>query len=275
MTWTREACAKVNWTLEILGKRPDGFHELRSWFLPLALADSLGAESSASTTLVVQGTDLPADENNLVLRADAAWRNAGGEAPSLAWHLQKNIPVAAGLGGGSSDAAAALLLLQDAANLALPTEVLVSVAACLGSDVPFFLSAEGAELRGGRGEQCLATAPLLGQALVLAWPDFPVSTAQVFSVWRGEKETSALVDLEFPVIPGPNDLVSAAQTAFPALVGFAETLRIFGPFLQSGSGGAHFLPCATAKEAEDCSIQMQAAGLQVVVTQTREARQPC
>ena len=277
--WVCKAFAKINWTLEVLRKRPDGYHELRSWFLPLSLADSLGATPASKTSLRVESSSalgaLHCDANNLVLCADSAWRAAGGEAPLLAWHLEKRIPVASGLGGGSSDAAAALFLLQKAAISPLRPNTLTSVAAELGSDVPFFLSAEQAELRTGRGELVLATAPLPLQALVLSWPPFPVSTAAVFAQWQGQAANSASEAAELPLTPGDNALVAAAHLAFPELVGFVASLRKFGPFVQSGSGGAHFLPCATRREADRISSSMQAAGMQTLVTQTREEPQSC
>ena len=277
--WTREAYAKINWTLEVLSKRADGYHELRSWFLPLSLSDSLSATPAPNTSLKVESSpelgDLNCDANNLVLLADAAWRAAGGEAPLLAWRLEKRIPVASGLGGGSSDAAAALYLLQETANLALSPQTLALVASELGSDVPFFLTANQAELRGGRGELILATRPLPIQAFVLSWPPFSVSTAEVFAQWRGEAACSAPEVAELPVTPGDNALVAAAQLAFPQLEPFVALLREFGAFVQSGSGGAHFLACATVGEAERISSSTQAAGMQALATQTREVPQPC
>jgi len=108
--------AKLNWTLEILGRRADGFHELRSWFVAVGLFDTLSLEPQQETsTLTVDGpmsVGIPSDRRNLILKADALWRASGGDAPYCAWHLQKHIPAAGGLGGGSGNAAAALLLLQ-------------------------------------------------------------------------------------------------------------------------------------------------------------------
>ena len=94
---------KVNWSLRVLGRREDGFHELRSWFVRLDGGDRL-AWQEGSTGLNLAGSDgegVPQDSSNLVLRADAAWRAAGGVAPTWAWTLEKRLPPGSGLGAGS------------------------------------------------------------------------------------------------------------------------------------------------------------------------------
>ena len=104
---------KVNWSLEVLGRRPDGFHELRSWFLGLDGGDLL-SWSPGPSRVQVDGPDsarVPSGPSNLVLQADQAWRASGGEAATLLWRIGKFLPAGSGLGAGSADAAAVLHVL--------------------------------------------------------------------------------------------------------------------------------------------------------------------
>ena len=157
MPVVRVAPAKLNLTLAVLGRRPDGYHDLHSVMVPLALADllSLAPAASGADRLHVSGSDLSAGPDNLVLRAVAALRarlgRAGETLPPLAIRLEKRIPLAAGLGGGSSDAAAAIDGALEAWGLDLDPDTRAGVAAAVGSDVPFFL-AGGPALVSGRGE---------------------------------------------------------------------------------------------------------------------------
>ena len=154
------APAKVNLTLEILGKRPDGYHEIASVMQTIDLADRVRLERANDIELHVGGVTaagVPADPaRDLAYRAAVALRNEGGRALGARIGLEKRIPAGMGLGGGSTDAAAVLRGLDRLWGLDLGTERLSRVAADLGSDVPFFLHG-GAALSTGRGE---VTAPL-------------------------------------------------------------------------------------------------------------------
>ena len=153
----RVAPAKLNLTLAVLGRRPDGYHDLHSVMAPLALADlvSLAPAASGPDRLHVTGSDLSAGPDNLVLRAVGTLRarlgRLGETLPPLAIRLEKRIPLAAGLGGGSSDAAAAIDGALEAWGLDLDSGARAGVAAAVGSDVPFFF-AGGPALISGRGE---------------------------------------------------------------------------------------------------------------------------
>lgn len=270
--------AKLNWDLRVLGRRADGYHELRSWFVALGWWDELTAApeaGAAASSLAVRGpaaSGVPADAENLVLRAEAAWRAAFPERaralPALRWRLQKEIPHAAGLGGGSANAAGALVLLErmaaaaekvavpDGAGESLaPRATLAEIARGLGSDVAFFLEHAGlAELRGGRGEILLARAPLPAPWFVVAVPDCAVSTAAVYAALGAAAWTATPhVEPDAPVppaLPGPNELAAAAAQVQPALISFSDALREHGPFLMTGSGSAFFAPCADAAAAQ-------------------------
>jgi len=251
--------AKVNWTLRVLGRRPDGFHELRSWFVAVGLTDRLEARpapDASGSTLRVGGPaagEAGPEVRNLILAAEAAWRRAGGGAPPVAWKLEKHIPAGAGLGGGSSDAAGALRCLEALARRPLGAAACARVALEIGSDVPFFLSGGGAELRGGRGELPLASALPPEGVVVLAVPPFSVSTRAVYQRLSAPPVPPATSSPEaglFPPRPGPNDLEPAAVEAFPELRAFAAALREQAPFHLSGSGGAHFAFLREPNEAQ-------------------------
>src|SRR5215468_5926176 len=104
--------AKINLTLEILGRRPDGYHDLASWFIPVALYDVLTIEPSTQFEFMSDSPDLAGDETNLVVRALNLFLGATGSNRQYQIEVEKGIPISAGLGGGSSDAAATLLLLN-------------------------------------------------------------------------------------------------------------------------------------------------------------------
>ena len=166
---TVQAPAKVNLTLEVLGKRPDGYHEIASVMQTISLFDILTFSPSDEVKVT---TDVPEleGEDNLVYRAAMLLRDTSGVSAGAEIHLDKQIPLAAGLGGGSSDAAATLLGLDRLWSLGLGEEELKELAAQLGSDVPFFVTG-GIALVGGRGERVsnVKTPPTLW--LVLAFPD--------------------------------------------------------------------------------------------------------
>ena len=184
----RSAAAKVNLGLHVLRRRPDGFHDLATVFLPIGWADRLSGRPGPEIALTTGDHGLPTDSSNLVVRAALALRQWAGD-PTLGatLHLEKHVPYGAGLGGGSSDAAAALHLLTDLWGLDVPEAAFHEIALGLGSDVPFFL--DGVPAHGaGRGEHL---APLLDAEgrpyrcpfwLVVAVPDVHVSTADAFAL---------------------------------------------------------------------------------------------
>ena len=148
---TLRAYAKVNLTLEVLGKRPDGYHTIASILQTLDLADTLTLERSSTLHLECSSAEL-ATEENLAYRAARLLQETVGRSPGARIHLAKGIPVAAGVGGGSSDAAATLLGLNRLWDLGLGMDPLHELAMMLGFDVPFFLQG-GTAQADGRGER--------------------------------------------------------------------------------------------------------------------------
>lgn len=163
--------AKVNLTLEILGRYPNGYHRISSVMQTISLSDILSISPAHEISFDCDQPSLGGPDN-LVLRAASLIKETSGYAGGAHLTLEKRIPEAAGLGGGSSDAAAALVGLNEAWDLRLPPEKLMEMASVLGSDVPFFVLG-GAAVAEGRGEQ-LTPLPALGQLwLVLLHP--PIS----------------------------------------------------------------------------------------------------
>jgi len=178
------APAKLNPFLRVLGRRRDGYHDVETLVLPITLADAVRASPAEDLSLVVAGDragDVPSGEENLVLRAARALREACGTDRGAALLLAKRVPVAAGLGGGSADAAAAIRALRDLWGCALGDEELLGLAASVGSDVPALLVG-GPVVARGRGERvepvevsrtwwAVATASGVPTADAYAWWD--------------------------------------------------------------------------------------------------------
>src|SRR5438105_1630674 len=152
MTLEKQSPCKVNLLLNILGKRPDGFHELETVMHPVDVFDRLTfARGSQGVQLTCSEPSLPTDSRNLVHRAATSFLQAAKINDGVRLHLEKRIPLAAGLGGGSGNAATTLLGLNELFGGPLGPEQLQILAASLGSDIPFFLQGKPA-LATGRGE---------------------------------------------------------------------------------------------------------------------------
>lgn len=188
--------AKINWILKILGRRPDGFHELRTVLQTVSLCDQLSFERTTGSglELEVYGREAPADESNLICKAAELLRPSARRPGGVRVALKKQIPLGAGLGGGSSNAAVALMALDQLWDCRCSREQLQRFAAQLGSDVPFFLLG-GMAKASGRGE-ILHPLPDLGQAqsLLLLYPGVEISAAHAYSLgnWSRWDEASVL-----------------------------------------------------------------------------------
>src|SRR5262245_48027189 len=170
------ALAKINLDLRVLGKRPDGYHELRTIFQTISLADHLEIEFSAARKTVIELDDPLGIADNLVTRATQLVMQALRVSGRVTIRLRKRIPVGAGVGGGSSDAAAILLALPALAGKVLSLPVACEIAQKLGSDVPFFL--QGGTAAGiGRGSEVFPLPDFPRRWGLLIAPGFPVSTA--------------------------------------------------------------------------------------------------
>ena len=160
------AYAKVNLFLDVLGKFPDGYHELVTLFERVDLADELTLDvvPGGGIELVCDHRGIPVDDSNLIVRAVRGYREVSGWSDGLKITLKKRIPIAAGLGGGSSDAAATLQGLQILSGGSLPHGRLVDIAKKLGADVAFFLSQVPWALGTGRGDKIQPLLMQIGRA---------------------------------------------------------------------------------------------------------------
>ena len=177
---TVEANAKINLTLDILGKRPDGFHEVAMVMQTIGLHDTLVMEKTErDIELSINVPWLKADEKNLAWRAAELMRQEYGIEGGVRIELTKRIPVAAGLAGGSADAAAVLKGMNDLYGLQLDEEKLCELGARLGSDIPFCIMG-GTMLATGRGEVLTRLSDMPETWVVLAKPRISVSTAWAY-----------------------------------------------------------------------------------------------
>ena len=178
---TINAPGKINLHLSVTGRRPDGYHLLSTLMVKLDLADVLTVTRAASgVRLFVRGADLSEGDDNLVVRAARMFFQAADISGGAEFHLEKNIPVAAGMGGGSSDAAAALEGLNRLYSEPLSRDRLAELGLSLGADVPFFIHPGASARAEGIGE-ILTPGPILPEVyFLLLNPGWPLSTAWVF-----------------------------------------------------------------------------------------------
>jgi 4-diphosphocytidyl-2-C-methyl-D-erythritol kinase len=235
------AHAKVNLFLRVLRRREDGFHEIETLIAPITLHDSLVIEPADGLQFYCDQPGLAGDAN-LVVRAARAFFAETDREPKVRLTLRKKIPHGAGLGGGSSDAAATLRGLNRFFDAQLSNETLSSLAAKLGSDVPFFLN-ETAATCSGRGE-IVMPAPLSASLdLLLLKPEFGVPSAWAYSRWHATRELASAIyePQKFAGITFANDLERPVFEKFVFLAQMKSWLRQqseVGAALMSGSGSA-------------------------------------
>jgi 4-diphosphocytidyl-2-C-methyl-D-erythritol kinase len=174
--------AKINLTLEIVGRRLDGYHDLATWMLPVGLYDMLEIDVEGVQSFESNVPELKGDSSNLAIRAAELFSRTAVADTCYHIRLEKAIPIGAGLGGGSSDAAATLLLLNKLHGSPLTSRELHGLAAELGSDVPFFLDARSAWCT-SRGEVMEPREFPRGLWIFLTKPGFGVSTAEAYSAY--------------------------------------------------------------------------------------------
>jgi 4-diphosphocytidyl-2-C-methyl-D-erythritol kinase len=286
-TLITRAPAKVNWTLEVLGRRPDGYHEIVSLLSTISLCDRLTLTPAPVWSVEVVAPEPLRSEllsgDNLVERALAALRAAAGpDLPAARLTLEKRIPTAAGLGGGSSDAAATLrLVVAHWRRVAGPTVAaalgrrLHAIAAGLGTDVPFFLRG-GTQLARGRGELLTALPVEPRRPLVLLVPPFvlPRKTARLYALLTPRQYTDgartarlaealAAGDEAALCREAGNAFDAVAEQAFPNLGRYRARLEEVcgGPAHLSGAGPALFACVPDAATARTAAERLRRMGL--------------
>ncbi|HEV2841974.1 MAG TPA: 4-(cytidine 5'-diphospho)-2-C-methyl-D-erythritol kinase [Chthoniobacterales bacterium] len=258
------APAKINLSLEIKGRREDGFHEIESLMTPIGLADRLTIERGESTGGIRFSCDdssLSNGTDNLVVRAAELFRKATKIEAGIEIALEKKIPHGAGLGGGSSDAATTLLGLNELFETRLDRKDLMALAAQIGSDVPFFILGSAATCR-GRGEIVEPAKLPMSFNLLLIKPDFGVPTPWAYQRWKSSRQLPGVdyapqnyCDVQFV-----NDLERPVFEKF-LLLGYLKTwLRLqpeAGAALLSGSGSTVFAVLREDADAEKLNARVR------------------
>jgi 4-diphosphocytidyl-2-C-methyl-D-erythritol kinase len=259
MPLEKKSPCKVNLLLNTLGKRADGFHELETVMQPVNLCDELSFErAGVGVQLTCSHPELPTDSKNLVHRAATSFLAAAKISDGIKIHLQKNLPLAGGIGGGSANAAVTFSALNELFGSPQTPEKLHELAAALGSDVPFFLHDQPA-LATGRGEKVklLENFPALrGKAFFLVHPGFGISTPWSYhnlarfpealngKAGRAKELVERLQTKNLAGAAGTfyNSLEAPAFDKFPVLELYQEFLRENGAevALMSGSGSTTF-----------------------------------
>ncbi|BAC88043.1 4-(cytidine 5'-diphospho)-2-C-methyl-D-erythritol kinase [Gloeobacter violaceus] len=283
------AAAKINLYLEILGVRPDNFHELVMVLQSVDLADTVTLRAAPTTRVSCSHPLVPNDRTNLAVRAVEVLQKHTGIDEGVEIVIEKRIPVASGLAGGSTDAAAVLAGLNVLWDLGLTQRQLQSLGAQIGSDIPFCVTG-GTALAMGRGEVLSPLPALKGVYLVLAkLADLQVSTAWAYQTYRREylsegtaprARTSALLSAVAsqevariaPLLH--NDLERAVLPAYPQVSALREHLVSAGALgaMMSGSGPAVFGLARDRAHAEAvCAVLAGEPGLELFVCKTQQA----
>jgi 4-diphosphocytidyl-2-C-methyl-D-erythritol kinase len=261
----QRAPAKINLSLDVLGRRSDGYHELRSVIQAISLYDVLVLQTGREESrVIVSDPAMTGSDYSLIDRAIAAMHEYAQVSTTITYKLLKRIPSAAGLGGGSSDAAAALLGMNRLLQLGLTRAQLAEIGAHLGSDVPFFLYG-GTALVEGRGERI---TPLEGRRqrwVLLANAGVPISTRMVFEALQPQDYSSrdasgvVLAGLRAGEITvGRNHLIGPVFRLFPTVRQIYEQLMALAPGRVglSGSGGTVFALFESRSEAEQAQASL-------------------
>lgn len=293
--------AKINLTLRVLGRRPDGYHDLRTVFQTVALHDTLTLTPRRGPFVLTCATpSVPLDDSNLIAKAAAAlWRAIGraGGAQGVAIALTKRIPLQAGLGGGSSNAAAALRALASLWRARLSEAELVALAASLGADVPFFLHG-GTALGVDRGDRMYPLPGFPPASVAIVLPDFGVSTADAYR-WFAEtraatsagaspieagkarrttrparsRATAAVLPAgwPYPAEETTNDLEPPVIRRYPEIGAIKRRLLQEGAAYaaMSGSGSAVFGLFSSQAAAERATRRCAREGWRTFVTRTK------
>lgn len=255
------ARAKLNLDLAVLGRRGDGFHDVRTTLQVIDLHDLIMLTPAQQTAFTTSGLPISNTKDNSVhnsvLLAHAALERAANRQLPTRIHLHKRIPPGSGMGGASSDAATALKAL---ATLHHITTDLNAIASALGADVPFFLTG-GTAIAEQRGDH-LTPIPTQPQWFALAWPGVELPTPDVYRAWD---------DIEPPRTDEANHLTQAAMRIEPRLKEFANALnshKAHSTWQMTGSGSAFFTRCPTQQAARDRTAELKSLKCWTAIAQT-------
>lgn len=247
------AQGKINLSLRVLSKEPDGYHSIETVFLRLALGDDVRLHIRAAARTLRCGVmrEQP-QEQNLAFRAAAVYAEETGWPGGFEIVIKKRIPIGGGLGGGSADAAAVLRILNTLSRHPIPPEQLQQLAGRLGSDVPFLASDHVMAIGWGRGEKLLGLPPLPPRDVQLFFPPFGIDTGEAYSLLDAMRNTrggSAAPDLTAEMFRdwdsaarhSVNDFEAVIRPRWPAIDALLSRGERYGLFYRmSGSGSTVF-----------------------------------
>ena len=278
------AVAKLNLGLRVLYKRTDGFHELRTLFQTISLADSISVSYTASSAREITLESELDIADNLIVRATHALLDEIGTGGKILFKLKKNIPMGGGLGGGSSNAAAVLLGLPALMGTCVPMEVLSRIGAALGSDVPFFLHG-GRALGLGRGTELYPLPDGPTEPVLLVVPGFPISTHEAYKMISANLGSATASTSTFEAqlqgegarfyqkkrVNLQNDFEPSAFAQFPELAAIQKSLWRTGasPAGMTGSGSTMFGFYENRDEAKAAAEKLKNWGTLAASTVTR------
>ncbi len=264
-----KACAKINLFLEVVSRRPDGYHELVTVFQAIDLHDEIELSPHENKiTLTCSDPSLPVDSKNLAYRAAELLKEDSNTKIGVSIHLQKNIPSGAGLGGGSSDAATVLVGCNKLWNLNYTPEQLEKLGAQLGMDVPFFIQG-GTALGVDRGETIKERFKSPTLSLVLVYPNLSVSTKKVYetldakpikNIRTADNMIQAIHSNNPELITNQlyNRLEEVTFSLHPEIKTLKQELIALGCLnaMMSGSGSAVFGICKNTSHAVDIALKI-------------------
>jgi 4-diphosphocytidyl-2-C-methyl-D-erythritol kinase len=256
-TWP--APAKLNLFLHILGRRPDGYHELQTCFQFVDLCDQITIKVRDDGR-ILRMTDIPgvAEDADLCIRAARALRQASGSSLGAEISLAKHIPIGGGLGGGSSDAATCLVALNHLWGIHWPPPKLAELGLKLGADVPVFVHGRAAWAE-GVGERLTPLYPPLSPAetnYLILKPNVFVSTAEVFQDPELTRNSPPITIHGFLASGGRNDCLGVVRRRYPEVARALDWLSLYGSARLTGTGACVFLACETMDLGRELMVKL-------------------
>lgn len=241
-------CAKINLGLNVVERRPDGYHNLETVFYPIPITDELEVTSSDTDELEIFGIPVAGNaDDNLVMRVLRLLRDEGYDVPPVHIKLQKNIPSGAGLGGGSSDAAFMMRVVNEMFHLDIPTEKMERMVSTLGADCAFFIRCTPVFATGIGDIFTPISLNLSGLHLVLVKPDDFISTREAYGSVHPSRPAQSLLDsIQKDITLWPrlirNDFEDSVFPSHPVVEGIRDHLYDLGAeyAAMSGSGSSVF-----------------------------------
>ncbi len=244
------APAKLNLMLHIVGRRPDGYHELQTAFQIVDLCDRIGLELRADGEIRrTSGPEEVAESDDLTVRAAQALKTSTGTPLGADISIRKRIPMGGGLGGGSSDAATTLLGLNRLWQTRLTLKQIAAIGVSLGADVPVFLAGRSAWAE-GIGERLTPLPPGQAAWYVIVFPGVPVPTGAVFQAPELTRNSPPTTMRGFLETGGRNDCEGVVRARFPAVGEALDWLGRHAPARLTGTGSCVFAKFARVEDAE-------------------------